>query len=378
MKDAKSQNKELVRLRERKLSNRNVSLYLDINENGKRHCEFLKLYLVDPNTSIDRATNKETIKLANAIKSRRLLEIQAEAHGFSNSYKLDTNFLDYFNQLTQDRINSKGNHGNWKSCFRHLEKYCNSKTTFRDVDIRFVEGFKKYLINKSKTPYDTPLSQNTQNSYFNKFKACLNQAFDDRIIRDNPGVHVKGIRAINPERQHLCLDEIKLLAKTPCKREVLKKAFLFSCLTGMRWSDIYKLTWSEVHKYGDYYRITFVQKKTKGLEYLDINDQAKKIIGEKDIADKPNDKVFKGLKYSGYTNFELQKWCWSAGVNKQITFHCGRHTFAVLQLTLGTEIYTLSRLLGHSELRTTEIYAKIVDEKKRDAVNRIPDINIEF
>jgi integrase len=191
-------------------------------------------------------------------------------------------------------------------------------------------------------------------------------------------VHVKGIRAINPERQHLCLDEIKLLAKTPCKREVLKKAFLFSCLTGMRWSDIYKLTWSEVHKYGDHYRITFVQKKTKGLEYLDINDQAKKIIGEKDIADKPNDKVFKGLKYSGYTNFELQKWCWSAGVNKQITFHCGRHTFAVLQLTLGTEIYTLSRLLGHSELRTTEIYAKIVDEKKRDAVNRIPDINIEF
>jgi hypothetical protein len=67
-----------------------------------------------------------------------------------------------------------------------------------------------------------------------------------------------------------------------------------------------------------------------------------------------------------------------AGITKDITFHCARHTFAVLQLTLGTEIFTLSKLLGHSELKTTQIYAKIIDEKKREAVNKIPDISIDI
>ena len=86
--------------------------------------------------------------------------------------------------------------------------------------------------------------------------------------------------------------------------------------------------------------------------------------------------VFTGLRYTSYHNFELQRWILKAGITKPITFHCARHTFAVLQLTLGTEIFTLSKLLGHTELKTTQIYAKIIDEKKREAVNKIPDLTI--
>ena len=118
-------------------------------------------------------------------------------------------------------------------------------------------------------------------------------------------------------------------------------------------------------------RIVFRQKKTKGLEYLDITGQAVRYMGQRGKAD---ERVFAGLKYSAWHNLALREWCLKAGITKHITFHCGRHTFAVLQLSLGTEIYTVSKLLGHRELKTTQVYAQIMDEKKREAVNRIPEL----
>ena len=118
-------------------------------------------------------------------------------------------------------------------------------------------------------------------------------------------------------------------------------------------------------------RIVFRQKKTKGLEYLDIAGQAVRYMGQRGKAD---ERVFAGLKYSAWHNLALREWCLKAGITKHITFHCGRHTFAVLQLSLGTEIYTVSKLLGHRELKTTQVYAQIMDAKKREAVNRIPEL----
>lgn len=118
-------------------------------------------------------------------------------------------------------------------------------------------------------------------------------------------------------------------------------------------------------------RVVFRQKKTRGLEYLDISEQAVRYMGLRGRAD---ERVFSGLKYSAWHNLALREWCMKAGITKHITFHCGRHTFAVLQLSLGTEIYTLSKLLGHRELKTTQVYAQIMDEKKREAVNRIPEL----
>ncbi len=139
----------------------------------------------------------------------------------------------------------------------------------------------------------------------------------------------------------------------------------------MRWSDIQKLTWSEVQELNGHTRIQFRQKKTKGFEYLDISDQAARYLGERGNLD---ERVFIGLKYSAWHNVTLEKWCMKAGITKDITFHCGRHSFAVMQLNLGTEIYTVSKLLGHRELKTTQIYARILDEKKREAVNKIPEL----
>jgi site-specific recombinase XerD len=81
--------------------------------------------------------------------------------------------------------------------------------------------------------------------------------------------------------------------------------------------------------------------------------------------------VFEGLKYSAYHNKHLFQWIGAAGITKNITFHCFRHTFATLQLFNGTDIYTVSKMLGHKDLKTTLIYVKIVDGVKRKASNSI-------
>jgi integrase/recombinase XerD len=375
-----------VHLRQRKQTKKGkISLFLEfykgsyIDPDGKvkkiREYEYLDLYLIDkPKNPIDKQSNIETLQLANNIKSKREIEIANGQYGFRNSFKEKTNFIDYFKKQAEIRKSSIGNFGNWDSSIKHLERFAGSNLTFKEIDQSFCENFKNYLI-KAKTKSEIPkvLSSNAAASYFNKFRACLKQAVKEKIILSNPCDDVTAPKVVESKREYLSLDELKKVAKTDCRYDVLKRAFLFSCLTGLRWSDIQKLKWSEVENYDGRYRIKFHQQKTKGLQYLDISDQAVKYLGEVGSSD---DRVFFGLKYSAYMNTAIEKWMMKAGITKDITFHCARHTFAVIQLTLGTDIFTLSKLLGHSELKTTQIYAKIIDEKKVEAVNRIPDIEI--
>jgi integrase len=373
--------KQLVKLREKELVNGNKSLYLDISWDGKRTKEYLKLYIVKPKTPIDRDNNKQTLTLAENIRAKRQTELQNNGWGFNNDFKLDTNFIEYFEKQIEKRKDSPGNWGNWDSTLKHLKKYCDAKTTFKDIDINFVEGFKEYLQHKAKTKSENPLSVNSQSSYFLKFKAALNQAFSERIIPILPIPTIrKGNKTValtieqeETHREYLTLDELKSLAKTECRYPIMKSAFLFSCLTGLRWSDIQKLKWSEVQKQNEGFRVVFRQQKTGGQEYLDIPNQARNYLGQQGNSD---ERVFVGLKYSAWHNMELQKWCMKAGITKNITFHSGRHTFAIMQLEYKTDIYTVSKLLGHKDLKTTQIYAKIMDAKKKEAMNKIPDINI--
>jgi len=150
---------------------------------------------------------------------------------------------------------------------------------------------------------------------------------------------------------------------------LLKRAALFSALTGLRHSDIKKMKWSElefVARKG--YLLNFDQQKTKGVEVLPISEQAYSLLGE---PGEPTAQVFDGLKYSAYQNKHLFQWIGAAGITKDITFHSFRHTYATLQLHSGTDIYTVSKMLGHKDLKTTQIYAKIVDEAKLEASNKI-------
>lgn len=155
-------------------------------------------------------------------------------------------------------------------------------------------------------------------SYFNKLKACLNQAFEDRIIRDNPARGVKGFKEPESTRMYLTIDEIKTLAQTECEYPNIKKAFLFSCLTGLRRSDVLRLTWLEVKTQGEFTRLFFRQKKTGGQEYLDITPQAAELLGKRGL---PQENIFTDIRSPTCTNEVIKRWVLRAGIDKDITFH---------------------------------------------------------
>lgn len=372
-----------VFLRQRKQSSKgSTSLYLELYKgtikttDGKtkpvREYEYLNIYLIDkPANPIDKQQNKDNKKLAESIRAKRELEIKEGKYGFTANFKAKANFIDYFKHLTQKKT-TRGNKINWHSTIQHLMNYAGNEVQFKNIDKSFCEGFKTFL-NTANGKTGTPLGNNTKNNYFSKFKAVLNQSVKDGIISISPANGIANFSHLESKREYLSIDEVKALAKTNCRYNVLKNAFLFSCLTGLRFSDVQKLQWQNLQIINNSWRITFRQKKTKGLEYLDINQQAKQLMGN---TGKPDEKVFTNLKYNVYFNRELQKWVKDAGIKKQITFHCARHTFAVMQLTLGTELFTVSKLLGHENLKTTQVYAKIIDDKKREAVNKIPEILI--
>ncbi|MBI5403369.1 MAG: site-specific integrase [Ignavibacteriae bacterium] len=370
-----------IKLRSKKVSNGNESLYLEYYKGytktpeGKikhnREFEFLNLYFKSkPKNPIEKVENKNTLAFANKILIQRQADINSGKYGIPSTLKLNVNFLEYFNSL----ITKRNFHRNWITTYKYLQDYCNSETTFKDIDEKFCEGFLEYLYHVI-TKMGNNLSKNTVYAYFSKFNACLNKAYKEKLILQNPIKFIESVKKQETRREYLTFDEIKSLAQTECTNDILKRAFLFSCLTGLRWSDINKLTWSDIQNFNGGYRIIFTQKKTKGIEYLDISNQAYDLLG---TSESDNQRIFEGLNYSIFMNRLLRKWCEKAKINKYISYHTSRHTFAVLQLTLGTDIYTVSKLLGHRDLTSTQVYAKIVDEKKKEAINRIPEIKINF
>lgn len=371
----KRQIKEPVRLREKKMKSGDSSLYLDIYWNGERSYEFLKLYIkAKPKTTVEKQQNKQTWELANTIKSQRIVDLQHTEHGYTAKAKRKAKLLIYFEQLARKKKDSEGNRGNWLSTYKHLANYASESTTFSDVDNKFVEGFKEYLVTAPIGRGSRKLSKNSAYSYFNKFRAGLKQAVRDNVIKTNPSEGVTGIKQPEPHREFLTFEELQKIAQTDCEVPIMKRAFLFSCLTGLRWSDIQKLVWENLRSddKGNWY-LKFQQKKTEGQELQPISQQARQLLGEEG---KSEERVFKGLKYSAWNNSRLQQWIHKAGINKMITFHCARHTYATLQLSLGSDIYTVSKLLGHRELRTTQIYAKVIDDQKRKAADLIPELKL--
>ena len=361
--------------RQQLLLTRNYGSYL--NENGKRvkrrKRQSLDLFIyATPKDKFERDHNKKTLDISEKIRAQAVVDLANNKHHFEDSEKQQESFYSYMQQIINDKehTDSKSNVSLWESALIHLQKYCEGNPlSFADFDADVLLGFRTYLIKHARTKSDKLLSSNTTSCYFNKVRAALNKAFHEGIIRRNPVNEVKSIKIEQNPRNYLEEEELTALYRTECRYDVLKRAFLFSCLTGMRWCDIHKLTWNQIALKEQ--RTTFKHKKTKNLQYLDLPDDAISLLGSQGEA---HERVFKGLRYSSYTNVALTQWMLRAGITKHITFHCGRHSFAVRMLTNDIDIYTVSKLLGHSELKTTQIYSDIVERKRKEAMTTLPSL----
>ena len=300
------------------------------------------------------------------------LYTETEAEQAAQNERSKCDFIKYFEDLRDKRHqnSSKSIRVNWDREVKLMKMFTEGKPmTFSTIDMNLMEDYKNFLINAPQGGSKKgTITRNTASTYFSIFKAGLHQAFIDGYLTVDIAAKAKNIAYSDKQREYLTIDELNTLAATPCDRPIMKRASLFSALTGMRHSDIQKLKWKEIIKDGEHYRILFTQQKTKGVLYMPISDQAYQLCGERG---EPDRLVFEGLQDPSWINKPLERWIKAAGITKHITFHCFRHTYATLQLTNGTDIYTVSKMLGHTKVTTTQIYAKIVDEKKEQAADTI-------
>jgi integrase len=388
-----------VTLRYRMLDTGKATLYLDyypaiINpETGKlSRREYLGMYVVplknrnggfqknaDGTHKYSPADN-ETIRIAEIIRNNRQNELdkaniytEAEAEILKAKEQSKGDFIQYFKQLSEEKQDS--NQGTWHTVLGYLKNYTRKTDKadtirFCDITLQWCEGFKNYLL--TETRGNKTLATNTAAIYFIRFKIALKSAYRYGYLPKDINVDLKSIKEVETHREFLTLDELNMLVETPCTNEALKRAALFSALTGLRHSDIIKMKWGEIQETNGLFTLKYTIQKTNKYEELPISVQAVQLCGERK---EPEALVFDGLHYSAYANKALAQWLGAAGITRNITFHCFRHTFATLQLAAGTQPTTIQKMMGHRYLATTMVYAKTLEEAKREAANKI---NLNF
>lgn len=362
--------KNSVVLREKQLNNGNISLYLDTYREGQRSYEFLKLYLIRARTPLERQTNKETMALAEQIRTERERELNHSQHGIVSPSKKKVSFFRFTDNYIatyqkKDIKMIKGAVKRFRDFLTEERPRVNQKTlNIGQLDKVMMLDFIEYLDSRS--------TGEGAHSYYQRFKKILRRALDEGLINRMP---TDGV-ALEPKDKDLRKDvltneEIARIAKTECQNGEIKRAFLFCCVTGLRWCDVNELTFKSVDLKAE--RMTIKQLKTEKGVTVDLNGTALKLIGEQQD---PDNKVF-ALPSQTACNKTLKALVRRAGINKHITWHCARHSFAVNLLTIKgdnkPDIKTVSATLGHTSLKHTEKYTRLIDEVRKSAINSLPD-----
>ena len=383
--------KEPVKLRYKALKDGNQSIYLDCYVNGIREYKFLSLYLRPETSRENKLWNREQLRLANAIKAQYIIDIQNGEYGFKDrnrSRKL--NFITYCEEMAAE-YEANGQNSCavlMRSAIKRMTDYKGKNITFNHIDKDFLIGFIEYLNSdirdfdkaaKDKNRKPKPLSNVYKEALFARIMVALNKAERDGIILKNPGKDID--RKLKPHseqktRCYLTLEEIQRIIETEYKPDNdIKPAFLFCCFSGLRYSDVSKLTWKEITVSQDgYAQIETTMQKTGKSITIPLSDNALKWLPERE-GSLPESRIFYKLPDQvNNADVRLRTLIKKAGISKHVTFHVARHSFATLTLTYGADLYTVSKLLGHANIRTTQVYARIVDESKRRAVNLIPKL----
>ncbi|MDR2718607.1 MAG: site-specific integrase [Treponema sp.] len=337
-------------------------LFLDVYHNGRRQWESLGLTLTP-----DKLQNREVLRLAEICRSKREAQIISGEWGLIDPVSGKQTLIEYMGKIGKTR--DKTDHVN--KAVKYLEKYPAGNTALNLVNEKWLEDFQLYLLR------ETGLSKNTAGRYESAVRLALRKAARDRVIPRNPADGIKTISNTETDKVYLIPPEIQNLANSRMGGALgaeVKQAFLFACFTGLRISDLKTLVWGDIQR--DPLQISKRQEKTNRKVFVPLHHVAWGIINDGAIH---NHKalIFPALtKSKTNTNQYLKGWAKKAGIEKNIGWHTARHTFAVLSLEAGAEIYTVSKLLGHTNIKTTQVYAKATDKMKREAVNALPVIDI--
>jgi site-specific recombinase XerD len=372
-----------VKLREKQLKSGEISFYLDIYHKGSRYYEFLDIHIHKHRPS---EADKEKRQLAQEIRVRREHELILEDNGLQDRKKKQGCAVAYFEQYIKKRNNTQS----YDSTLKKLQKYVGKQSLpFSRITPTWIKAFEKYILGEN-------VSINSTVRYLAVFKGVLAEAVRDKIINRNPFDEIPRQHRLKSKevfRSAFTIQQLQTLADTPVKNmdEQVKQGYFFSCFTGLRWSDISQLRWTNVIRKEiegqEQYFIHFEQEKTEGIEYLPLSDNAIDILKERQQKQENSPYIFPSLvetepgkkKRYFWVCKQLKKWAKAADIDpKKLHFHSARHTFAtnVLESSADGDLYTVSKLLGHKDIKATQIYAKVRDKRKQAAVKALPRIDM--
>lgn len=339
--------------------------------------EFLKLYLEsDPRTPLDRQQNKETFELAQKIKKERGQELLENREGYRIRQKGVNLFVYFANFIEQSNVADKhvleGALRNFKDFIKETYPQFANRIEPKNLSKPMMRGFAHYI-------EDTHTGEGIR-TYWQRFKRLINYAVSQKVIKESPCL---GIKVANTSdilgKDILSREELIRLFQTHYNKEsdTIRRGFALTCFTGIRHCDLAKLTWGAV----DYTNKTLSFRQSKVLHdssvsgvVTPLNDNLLAIIGEKPEGAKDTDLIFPNFPSIEASNKALRHWTKRAGIDKHITWHCGRHTFATQMLSNGANVKVVSELLGHSSLKITTKYLRAVDDLKKAAINSLPQI----
>lgn len=369
-----------INIRKRPLANGEMSLYLDCRDGDRRWYESTGLVLIPESSDNDKRQNKNALANAVKIKAQRILGIEQEKPTDdveSASSPTLVAYIEHYLKVKNDNEGLSDSHKRHLKCFsnfllNYLAKAKKKSTKMNRVNKTFLQAFFKYLKDdyqstKSETP--KPLSPSTRNLYHQYTSAMLNHAVREGIIKSNPMKQLekreKKVEYVT-ERDFLTKEEVKALFDIETNAPQTRDAFLFCCFTGLRVSDVSSMTWGQIKSGVSGQYISMMMTKTKKLITVPIGKMAMRFLPAYDMNDKES-KVF-DLPGLSSINRSLKRMAKKAGIEKDLHFHISRHTFATLSLAAGVDIATVSSILGHTAIRTTQLYAKVLDAAKVNAI----------
>jgi|TARA_B100001250_G_scaffold257397_1_gene221600 integrase len=341
------------------------------DDNGKRKAnrkrESIQITLhKNPKTPLEKEENKRNKQLAERIVSERNFEYLNRSHNMVNDERKQGLFLSYFDKYVENK-KSISDTQVYQSLRKHITSFRGNQMRIQDIDYAYCRDFLTYLQNVPSR-WGTPLSSSSLNSYYKKFRLVLKEIVRERILLVNPTNEIKIPEAIHKERGYLTKEEVKMLVNEPFEKNNLKQFFLLSCFTGLRHSDIKRLTWKDVIIENDRHFLKSIIQKTKKPFKIPLSSDALKIMGERKGDD---DRIVTGLVYGGYQNNLMKQWGYKAGLKKDITPHTARHTFATLFASQTKDWKSLQHIMGHKDIRTTQIYAKLVETDVQESMDKM-------